>query len=262
MAEPLSAPATSSAEATDPFVDWCQALEARHLRELAFPEVRRALAALSALYVGRGHKLEKGAALDGAGKRAAFAWFYGALHFLTARLVARELGLGTTPCQRIVELGCGTGAAGAALALEYAIRPLLLGVDINRWATLEARWTWSHFGLQGSTQVGDLLAAARGGRETTLLAAYAVNELAPGARQELWQRLSTAARAGARVLVIEPIAHGPIPWWSEWAARVVAQGGRVDEWSFPAELPPRLRLLDKAAGLHHTRIKARSLYLA
>ena len=52
---------------------WLQQLEARHLQELTFPEVRRALQALSALYVGGRGKLADGAALEGRGKRAAFA---------------------------------------------------------------------------------------------------------------------------------------------------------------------------------------------
>src|SRR5262245_64841886 len=44
---------------------WLEALEARHLHELTFPEVRRALQALSALYVGGRGKLGEGAALEG-----------------------------------------------------------------------------------------------------------------------------------------------------------------------------------------------------
>ena len=50
-------------------------LEARHLSELTFAEVRRGLQALSSLYVERRERLADGAALDGAGKRAAFALY-------------------------------------------------------------------------------------------------------------------------------------------------------------------------------------------
>ena len=39
-------------------------------------------------------------------------------------------------------------------------------------------------------------------------------------------------------------------------------GGREDEWRRSLPLPERLRLLDKAAGLDHREIKARSLHLA
>src|SRR5437899_2677183 len=57
----------------DRLAAWMAALEARHLAELTFSEVSRALRALSSAYVERRAKLARGAALDGAGKRAAFA---------------------------------------------------------------------------------------------------------------------------------------------------------------------------------------------
>ncbi|HEX2341333.1 MAG TPA: hypothetical protein VHI98_12715, partial [Vicinamibacterales bacterium] len=65
-----------------PIDQWMRALEARHLIDLQFAEVARALRALSSAYVQRRAALATGAALDGAGKRAAFALFYGPLHFL------------------------------------------------------------------------------------------------------------------------------------------------------------------------------------
>ena len=69
----------------DRFAHWIAALEAKHLAELTFPEVSRALRALSSTYVERRQKLAQGAALSGAGKRAAFALFYGPLHYLLIR---------------------------------------------------------------------------------------------------------------------------------------------------------------------------------
>ena len=66
-------------------------LEKRHLADLRFSEVTRALRALSSAYVERretalaGHK-----ALDGAGKRAAFAMYYGPLHFLLIQHIRSE----------------------------------------------------------------------------------------------------------------------------------------------------------------------------
>ena len=64
------------------FADWLVALEERHLADLRVPEVTRALRALSSAYVERRHKVAAGAALDSAGKRAAFALFYAPLHYL------------------------------------------------------------------------------------------------------------------------------------------------------------------------------------
>src|SRR5438132_7372132 len=55
------------------FDRWMAALETRHLADLTVREVARALRALSSAYVERRHTLAAGAALGGAGKRAAFA---------------------------------------------------------------------------------------------------------------------------------------------------------------------------------------------
>ena len=109
-----------------------QALEARHLAELTFKEVRHGLQALSSLYVERRERMAGGTALDGAGKRAAFALYYGPLHFLLVREIVRALALRTP--RRILDLGCGTGTAGAAWALEAESRARLEGVDHSGWA--------------------------------------------------------------------------------------------------------------------------------
>src|SRR4029077_19926812 len=95
----------------DPVPGWFEALESRHLSRLTFAEVRRGLQALSALYVDRGRRLGAGAALEGAGKRAAFALFYTPLHFLLTRSVVRALGAQVSGPRNILDLGCGTGAA-------------------------------------------------------------------------------------------------------------------------------------------------------
>lgn len=57
----------------EPFAAWMAALETRQLAELTFREVSRSLRALSSTYVERRGRLGEGAALGGAGKRAAFA---------------------------------------------------------------------------------------------------------------------------------------------------------------------------------------------
>ena len=70
---------------------WLEALERRHLADLTTSEVARALRALSSCYVERRAKLARGGALDGAGKRAAFALFYAPLHFLVVREIVRAI---------------------------------------------------------------------------------------------------------------------------------------------------------------------------
>src|SRR4249920_3637186 len=126
-------------------------LEERHLANLTFSEVSRALRALSATYVERRRRLGEGAALAGAGKRAAFALFYGPLHYLLVREIARALPGATAMGPTLVDLGCGTGAAGAAWATAGDRPPRLLGIDRHPWALAEAARTYRAFGLAART---------------------------------------------------------------------------------------------------------------
>ncbi len=240
---------------------WYAALEARHLATLTFAEVRRALQALSSLYVHRRDRLGRGAALDTAGKRAAFALFYGPLHFLIVREIVRALHAVDPPPRRIVDLGCGTGAAGAAWAIEARGRPALSGIDASGWAVGEAEWNARTLGLTATLRRADLCRAPLGAAGEGIVAAYAANELDDRSREELLRRLLAAHGKGSRVLVVEPIARRPVPFWPAWVAAFRKAGGRDDTWRFPAALPERMRLLDKAAGLDHRELTARSLWL-
>jgi len=249
-------------ERPDEEVDaWYAALEARHLQTLTFTEVRRALQALSSLYVERRDRLTRGAALEGAGKRAAFALFYGPLHFLTVREVVRALNAADPPPRRVVDLGCGTAVAGAAWALEARGRPPVSGIDGSGWAIGEAEWNARALGVTASFRRGNLVEARMGAAGEAIVAAYAVNELDEPSRAELLRRLLTAHSQGSRVLVIEPIARSPVPFWPAWADAFRAAGGRDESWRLPAVFPERMRLLDKAAGLDHRTLTARSLWL-
>lgn len=243
----------------DPFERWVADLERRHLSELSFPEVRKGLQALSSLYVERRGRIGSGAAFDGAGKRAAFALFFGPLHFLAVRGIVEALGAGGPPFDRLLDLGCGTGAAGAAWALAAGAE--VRGVERSGWAASEARATYAALGLRGGAATGDLLRERLPGAGSAVLLGWAVNELGDDGRSVLLPRLLEAARRGARVLVVEPIASRPVPWWSAWARAFGDAGGREDLWRFPARLPPLLALLDRAAGLDHRVLTARSLYL-
>ena len=241
------------------FDQWLAALEIRHLADLRTPEVTRGLRALSSAYVERRHKVAQGAALDGAGKRAAFALYYGPLHYL---VVQRVLGaLGVQPRRRIVDIGCGTGAGGAAWASMPA-EPAAVkvsGIDRHPWAVEEARWTYRFFGLDGSARVGDLARLPPVDAESALVAAYVLNELPEASRQRLEDQLLEAAGRGAAVLIVEPIARGITPWWSEAVARFERGGARVDEWRFVADLPPSLARFAQAAGLRTTELTCRTI---
>jgi Methyltransferase small domain len=239
---------------------WLAALEARHLANLTRPELTRALRALSSCYVERRVKLTSGAALEGAGKRAAFALFYGPLHFLTVTAVVRAMLAHERPLQTIADLGCGTGVGGAAWAAACARPPSIAGVDRNTWAVQEANWTYKTLGLRGHAKTGDVVRNYPGhGPHTAILLAYTVNELPADARAALLERVSQSARAGSRLLIVEPIARGVTSWWPEWTGRLVADGARADEWRFPAALPPLTRQIAKGAGLDPRELTARTI---
>jgi hypothetical protein len=249
---------------------WLEALERRHLANLTTSEVARALRALSSCYVERRGKLSEGGALASAGKRAAFALFYGPLHYLVVRRILQSLSEARAGLATIVDLGCGTGAAGAAWALE-AGATTIRGFDRHPWAVDEANQTYRQLGLDGRAQrrdiatIGGATGQSRDGLRITpqcgLIAAYSANELAAPGREALLAWLLAARDRGARILVVEPIARRSLPWWDDWAAAFERGGGRADEWRFPAELPPTQRGLARAAGLDPRELTARSLFL-
>ncbi len=241
------------------FAEWMAALKARHLADLRVPEVTRALRALSSAYVERRGAGVRGA-LDSAGKRAAFALFYAPLHFLTTHHIVGALGAHAPAPRRIVDLGCGTGAAGAAWAVAAGGAPAVSGLDRHPWAVAEANWTYRQLGVRGHARAGDVARLPVLAAGTAVVAAFVLNELPVPARQRLEARLVEAAARGSRVLIVEPIARTVSPWWDEAASRVDAAGGRADEWRLPIDLPPPLDLLDRAAGLDHRVLTARSLY--
>ena len=246
-----------------------RALEARHLADLTFPEVSRALRALSAAYVERRQRLAEGAALAGAGKRAAFALFYGPLHYLLIREIVAVLpgAVGDTPAgdrgrdRTLVDSGCGTGAAGAGWAAGCRTPPSIVGIDRHPWALAEATETYRAFGFSARTRHGDVAAIPLPKSPAALLAAFTVNELAADARDGFLQRLIARAKEGDRVLIVEPIAGFVAPWWNDWRQAFEAVGGRGDEWRFRVELPAIVAKLDRAAGLNHRELKGRSLWL-
>jgi predicted RNA methylase len=283
----------------DPFNHWLEAAESRYLSDLTRPELGRALRALSSCYIERRNKLGSGQALDGRGKRAAFALYYGPLHFLTVREIARAVvhqrdppsasarraptpsasarqaptrpafafdfgAAGPDPTQPdrtggavVFDLGCGTGAAGAAWALVTGAD--VRGTDVNPWAVAEAAWTYRTLGVRGTARRGDVSDLRLPSQASTILAAFVINELAASDRAAALERLVEAAGKGHHVVVVEPISKKLTPWWGEWERAFQHSGARTSEWRFRVELPRLLRDLDKSAGLDHRELTARTL---
>jgi hypothetical protein len=243
---------------------WIDALLARHTAAFTTSEFNRALRALSARYVERRSTLPTRSPIDSAGKRSAFAAFYAPLHFFTAREIVRALRPAHGQLDTLVDLGCGTGVASAAWALECQARPTLQGVDKDDWAIGEAKWNWRSLDLRGRVNRGDLVRTVEDLAQTAqprtgIIAGWSINELDAQARGRLLPALLKAANRGAEVLIIEPLARGVTPWWDEWADAVTAAGGRADEWKFDVPLPARLAEIDDSAGFSRERLGARTI---
>jgi len=234
-----------------------QQLEERHLADLRFSEVTRALRALSSAYVERRESaLADHKALDGAGKRAAFALYYGPLHFLLVQHIAKELGL-SFASGTVVDLGCGTGVAGAAIATSATPPLRVLGFDTHPWTLDEARFTYKAFGLHADARRAHAARTRFPSDTSVIVAAFVVNELNDRDRAALLDNIKQSKKP---TLIIEPISQRISPWWDEWAAEFERLGGRADLWKARIDVPPFVKRLAKASGLRPEMLTARSLF--
>lgn len=250
------------------FDRWIADAEARHLRDMTPTEVGRALRALSSTYVERRSRLSGRGAFDTAGKRAAYALYYAPRRYQTLTHVLAALPAATGPLA-VVDVGCGTGAAGVAWAVHAGAGATVAAYDSHPWAVEETRATLQAFGLKGDAKRGVLggdrgirpWAEGRAAQTRAIVLSYVVNELGDDDRVELLPALLAAAARGAHVLIVEPLSRKTSPWWSRWADAVVAAGGRADEWRVTLELAPTTARLGDAAGLDAAGATARTLYL-
>ena len=245
---------------TDPrFETWIEDLQRRYLADLEFSELVRALKALSSRYVERRAQLTERTALDTAGKRAAYALYYSPLHFLTVRHIVSELSA-VNEGLTLLDLGCGAGACGAAWG-SLAAREVI-GVDSHPWAIGEAPHAYRRFGLKVDVRRSSVARLSLPRTADAIVTGWVVNEVDAPSRAALLKTLIGAASAGVGLLVLEPIATRVAPWWAEWARAFDQVGGRSDEWRFPIQLPDWLARLDRAAGMQHDELTARSIYVA
>ena len=252
------------APAADPLLPYLEKLFTEALEELRYPELRKGVQALSALYV---HSREKGPianrAADGRGKAAAFRCFYAPLHLIVARALIRALPQGPAPAL-LRDLGCGSGAAGAGVALALGERgptPELVGVDRVAQHLRFAREGWSALGLRGKVRSG-VLPAALGAPLAHAMPVFgwSLNELSAEDRAATVAGVERWLRRGSGLLILEPLSLKVSPWWPELRGRLAEHG--VDEVVFKQRiaLPQRLRDLDKAAGLDHQELGCRALW--
>ena len=249
------------AEPPSLFDNWVEALFERHLAELTWSEIARALGALTQDYVQRRHRLQSRRALAGRGKRAAFVLYYAPRHYLLVREALLGLGALAQRPDRILDLGCGIAVAGAAWSGLYTDRPPVLGVDMSEWLLAEARRTYRALGVPGRTLCARIERLPWPRTRVALVAAFALNELHEAARAQLFAKVLQYARAGRGTLVLEPLAKRTTPWWSDWARSVTEWGGRADEWHFDGALPEPVARLGRSAGLDPGKLGARTLWL-
>lgn len=241
---------------------WLRELEARHFANLRFSEVTRALRALSSAYVERRESaLADHRALDGAGKRAAFALYYGPIHFELIRAIAERLEQ-PKKSGLVVDLGCGTGVAGAAIATMTTPPSRVIGIDTHPWTLDEARFTYRALGLNAEVRRGFAGRTRIPDNATFVVGAFVVNELKQGERDDLLREVKAAVARGTAVLIVEPISLRISPWWEEWAAAFLQMGGRADEWKIRVDLPPIVKRLAKSSSLRPDSLTARSLFAA
>jgi len=244
------------------FEGWLAGVASRQ-PDLTTRELGRGIRAVSRVYVEqRNAGALRNRATQSAGKRAAFARFYAPLHFLCLwhAFDILEGALDGASPSRILDLGCGSGAAGAALALRLSPRPRVEGIDALGWALGEARKTYAHFGLRARTRRGELpCSMPQVGAADLMVCGWLLNELDTHEREQLLRRLEQGLDRGAACVILEPLAGSASPWWDAAVARLGRRGLRDGLFKTEVELPEALRVLDRAAGLDHRVIGARWL---
>jgi hypothetical protein len=133
------------------------------------------------------------------------------------------------------------------------------GLRPHPWAVAEANWTWRTLGISGHARLVPVERARWPRGTRAAVAAFTLNEVTGDVRARLGRQLLDAAASGAAVLIVEPLARGIAPWWDGWVEAFAAHGGRADEWRARVELPDLVRRLDRAAGLDHRELKARTI---
>jgi trans-aconitate methyltransferase len=158
----------------------------------------------------------------------------------------------------VLDLGCGTGAVGAAVAQWTGARRIH-GFDVHPWALDEARATYASFGLDAVVTRASVARFHRPNAPAFIVAGYVANELPERERDALLRALLDAVRHGSGLLIIEPLSGRAAPWWPEWVEAFTPLGARADTWTLTIAPPEITGRLGKAAGLTPTSAKLRTI---
>lgn len=249
-------------EIKERFDRWLEQNLERYQQTLTFTEIRKGVQALAELYSHQPPPEDLASRIiDGQGKRAALATYYAALHFLTAYHAREMVGIGEgAPVRRVIDLGSGSGAAGAAVAAGLAAPPRLLALDRSGWALDETRETWRAFGLSGQVQRVELPAhLPRCSPGDLLCLGWIVSALEPASRRTLLRKLTAMVKRGLGLLLLEPAAVSAEQWWPTLREQLAPYGIREELVRVSIRRPRFIQDMDKAARQDHQVIGARVL---
>jgi hypothetical protein len=266
-AQPAPAAVGAITPSPDPVEAWVTALFTRALADLRWPELRKGVQALSALYV---HGRDRGdlapRAAEGRGKLAAFQCVFAPLHLLTARALVGAVPPPTSPYvwpTQILDLGCGSGAAGAGVALAVAAcapAPRVDGVDRVAAHLPHARGTYAAFGLAHRVHAGTMPGAVGAPAAGTLIVlGWSLNELDPTARAATVHAVVRGLRKGAGLLLLEPLSTQISPWWRQLVEQLADEDAQEHVFKQRIPLPRELADMDRSAGLDHQVLGCRAL---
>lgn len=241
---------------------WVTAAHERWAGSLTFRELRRGASAVSDLYVHKRQSSVTAKVADGRGKHAAFIVYYGGLHLL---LVADWLRRTSPPAALpVVDVGCGPGVVGAAVA-RWCGAPSLLAGDVVGRHLQAAAWTAKHFGVPVKTRRGALPGVLRGKgpqQPTLYTLGWVLNELDEDAVQECIQALAHRVEQGHGVMVWAPLSTRVTGWWSGLESAIRRTGVPMSAGIHRCrpERPPLIADLDRATRLKHDELGGRVLY--
>ena len=253
------------------FNQWLAALEARHLRDLTFSEVARALRALSSIYVERRRQPRLRRRPDRSRQaRGVRSVLRPDSSFDRAWRRRRTPHGGRAESDNP---GFGVWDGSGWRGLGRRVRQIASGPRRRQtpWALSEARRTYDEFGLAARVRRVDLGEFALPPQPLSLVAAFTLNELTDSARDALltqalnrgrdYRDRGNRPREPNQLLVVEPVAGFVAPWWDRWKEAIAVSRRAIGRVAFPRRPPPLVAKLDRAAGLDHRVLTARSLWL-